>query len=168
LKPVNEMHAAMVTYFAAEKRESLLFMIVGLAAIAASVWLWRSGSPWRGMAYPLVAVALIQISAGGTVYFRTDAQALALHKQLASDPAGYLAAERPRMERVRRGFTLYKGIEIGLLVLGLAGFFLLRGRQTLFAASCGLMLQSALMLGTDLVAERRAEIYKEQIRRLGS
>ena len=101
MKPVNEMHAAVITYFAAEKRESLLFMALGFAAIAVSVALWRIGSPYRGMGFPLAAIALIQIVVGGTVYFRTDAQVLGLHKQLAGDPAAFVAAELPRMETVR-------------------------------------------------------------------
>ncbi len=166
MNPVNEAHAAIITYFKAEKRESLLFMAVGFAAITASVFLWRTDSPWRGMAYPLVAVALIQIVAGSTVYFRTDAQVLGLHGQLATDPDGYLETELPRMETVRRSFSLYKGIEITLLVLGVAGYFFFRERQALFAASLGLMLQSALMLALDLVAERRADVYLDHIRRL--
>jgi hypothetical protein len=166
LNPVNEAHVAIINYFKAEKRESLLFMAVGFAAITVSVFLWRTGSPWRGMAWPLVAIALIQIVVGSTVYFRTDAQALGLHRQLAADPAAYRAAELPRMERVRRSFNLYKGIEIALLALGVAGYFFFRERQTLFAASHGLMLQSALMLALDLVAERRADVYMDHIRRL--
>ena len=121
MNPVNEMHAAIITYFKAEKRESLLFMAVGFAAIAASVFLWRTGSPWRGMAWPLVAIALIQIVVGSTVYFRTDSQMLGLHSRLAADPDGYVETELPRMETVRRSFNLYKGIEIALLVLGAAG-----------------------------------------------
>jgi hypothetical protein len=168
LNPVNEAHVAIINYFKAEKRESLFFMAVGFAAITASVFLWRTGSSWRGMAYPLAAIALIQIVVGSTVYFRTDAQALGLHSQLAADPAAYRAAELPRMETVRRSFNLYKGIEIALLVLGVAGYFFFRDRQTLFAASHGLILQSALMLALDLVAERRADVYMDHIRRLAS
>ena len=166
MNPINEAHAAIITYFKAEKRESLLFMALGFAAIAASVYLWRTGSPWRGMAYPLIAIALIQIVVGSTVYFRTDAQVLGLHRLLASDPGAYRAAELPRMETVRRSFNLYKGIEIALLVLGVAGYFFFRERQTLFAVSLGLMLQSALMLALDLVAERRADVYMDHVRRL--
>lgn len=160
------MHVAIIRYFTAEKRESLLFMLAGTAAIAAAVFLWRTGSPWRGMGYPLAAIALIQLVVGGTVYFRTDAQTLALHKQLASDPGAYVAAEASRMEEVQKSFAFYRWIEITLLAMGVLGFFLFRHRQTLWAVSAGLMLQSALMLGLDFVAERRAEIYLERIRQL--
>jgi len=72
------------------------------------------------------------------------------------------------MEKVRRSFALYKAVEIVLLVLGVAGYFLLRDRQTLLAVSLGLMIQSALMLALDLVAEHRADAYMEHIRRLAA
>ena len=166
MNPVNDMHVAIIRYFTAEKRESLLFMLAGMAAIAAAVYLWRSGSPYRGMGYPLAAIALIQIVVGGTVYFRTDAQALALHKQLAGDPRAYVAAETPRMETVQKSFVIYRWIEIALLALGVLGYFLVRDRQTLWAVSLGLMLQAALMLAMDFFAERRAEVYMERLRAL--
>lgn len=166
MKPLNEMHAGLITYFSGEKRESLLFLLVGAAAIAASVILWKAASPYRGMTYPLIAIALIQLVVGGTVYVRTDGQVRALHKQLAGDPPAYAAAELSRMATVQRSFKIYKGIEIALLALGIAGSFVFRERETLYAASIGLILQSALMLALDLVAERRADVYVERIRTL--
>jgi hypothetical protein len=170
MNPVNEMHAAIITYFSAEKRESLLFLMAGAAAIAASVYLWATGSPHRAMAWPLTAVALIQIVVGWTVYARTDGQRKDLHsllsKGLAKDKAAYTAAEVPRMETVRKSFRIYKAIEIVLLAAGLAGAFFLKDRVALHAASVGLALQAGLMLVFDLYAESRAEVYVEQIRRL--
>lgn len=166
MNPVNDMHVAVIRHFTAEKRAGLLFMLVGVGAIATSVFFWWTGSPWRGMGYPLAAIGLIQLVVGGTVCFRTDAQTLDLHRRLASDPRQYVAAETPRMEKVQKSFVLYRWIEIALLALGVLGLFLFRDRQALWAAFMGLMLQSALMLGMDFVAERRAEVYVERIRQL--
>jgi hypothetical protein len=166
MNPVNEMHAAIITYFTAEKRESLLFLMAGAAAIAASVYLWATGSPHRAMAWPLTAVALIQIVVGWTVYARTDGQMKDLHTLLAKDKAAYAAAEVPRMEAVQKSFRVYKAIEIALLAAGLAGAFFLKDRIVLHAVSVGLALQAGLMLVFDLQAESRAEVYVEQIRRL--
>lgn len=168
MNPVNEMHVAIITYFAAEKRESLLFLMAGAAAIAASVYLWATASPYRAMAWPLTAVALIQIVVGWTVWARTDGQMKGLHTILNQDKAAYAAAEVPRMEKVRRSFRIYKAIEIALLAAGLAGAFFLQDRMALHAASAGLALQAGLMLVFDLYAESRAEVYAEQIRRLTS
>jgi hypothetical protein len=166
MSPVSEMHAAVITYFSGEKRESLLFLTAGLLALLASLFLVRTGSPLRGMAWPLSAVALIQLVVGGTVYARTDAQVRGLHAQLQGDPRAYTGAELPRMATVRRSFTVYKTIEIALLAAGLAGIFLCRDRETLYAVSLGLALQSALMLAFDLAAERRADVYVDHIQTL--
>lgn len=168
MNPVNEMHAAIITYFTAEKRESLLFLMAGAAAIAASIYLWATGSPHRAMAWPLTAIALIQIVVGWTVWARTDGQMKDLHTLLAKDRTAYAAVEAPRMATVRRSFRVYKAIEIVLLVAGLAGAVFLRDRVALHAASVGLALQAGLMLVFDLYAESRAEVYVERIRRLTS
>jgi hypothetical protein len=166
MNPINEMHAAIITYFTAEKRESLLFLMAGAAAVAASVYLWATGSPHRAMGWPLTAVALIQIVVGWTVYSRTDGQMKDLHTLLAKDKAAYAAAEIPRMETVRKSFRIYKAIEIVLLAAGLAGALFLRDRAALHAIAVGLALQAGLMLVFDLYAESRAAVYVEQIRRL--
>jgi hypothetical protein len=166
MNPVNEMHVAIIHYFTAEKRESLLFLLAGAAAIAASIYFWVTASPHRAMGWPLTAVALIQIVVGWTVFSRTDGQMKDLHTLLNQDKAAYAAAEVPRMETVRRSFKVYKAIEIVLLAAGLLGALFLRDRVALHAASVGLALQAGLMLVFDLYAESRAEVYVEQIRRL--
>jgi hypothetical protein len=166
MSPISEMHAAVITYFSGEKRESLLFLAAGAVALLASLFLLWKGSPLRGMAWPLSAVALIQLVVGGTVYARTDTQARGLHTQLQGEPRAYATAELPRMTTVRRSFTVYKTIEMALLTAGLAGIYLFRDRQTLYAVSLGLALQAALMLAFDLAAERRADVYLERIHAL--
>lgn len=166
MDPINEMHAAVITYFAGEKRESLLFLMAGGAAIAASVYLWATASPMRAMAFPLVAIALIQLAVGWTVYSRTDRQARELHTLLAKDSPAFIRSEVPRMEKVQRSLRIYKAVEIVLLAAGVAGIFFLRDRPALYAASLGLALQAALMLAFDLAAERRAQTYLAEIRRL--
>lgn len=153
------MEEHLIPYFAAEKSEALLFMAVGVAAIAVSGWLWLSRSRWKAMALPLVVIAAIQLTVGGTVYFRTDAQVAALQAQLAADRSAFKQAETVRMDVVVKNFKIYKAIEIALLLAGLALVALMRSRQTLLAVGAGLALQSALMLVLDLFAEARADEY---------
>ena len=62
-------------YFIAEKQESLLFVGSGVAAIILALlglFIWKSQA-WKGASIPLIAIALIQIVAGYTVYKRSDA-----------------------------------------------------------------------------------------------
>jgi len=44
------MQEQLVRYFGAEKAESWLFILAGVAAVSLSVWLLRTGSSYRGMA----------------------------------------------------------------------------------------------------------------------
>lgn len=160
------MQEQMVRYFAEEKAESWLFILVGVVALGASVWLLRTGSSYRGMAYPLIAVGLIQIVVGGSVAFRTDAQVAALTAQLASSPSAFQLAEVPRMEVVMRNFTLYKGIEIALLLVGVALTYAFRQKELVYGIGVGLVMQASLMLVLDLFAERRGDEYLSAIRTL--
>lgn len=153
------MEEHLLPYFAAEKQESLLFMLVGAAAVAVSVWLFVTGSRYKGMAYPLVAVAAIQFVVGGTVYFRTDRQVSELQVQFQHAPAAFKAEETKRMAVVVKNFKIYKWIEIALLAAGIALVLALRGNDLWYAVGIGLIIQSALMLVLDLFAEKRAEEY---------
>ena len=47
------------SYFAAEKQESVIFISVGILAIAVSIWLWINGHRLKSMAYPLVIIGLM-------------------------------------------------------------------------------------------------------------
>ncbi len=146
-------------YFLAEKHEALLFMLVGAATIALALWLMRRRSAWRGMAGPLVAVALIQLVVGSTVYLRSDAQSARLQQLHRDDLTQFKALERPRMKTVIANFELYKAIELGLLALGMALVVLLRNHEFWLAFGFGLVLQAGFMLALDFFAEARAHDY---------
>jgi hypothetical protein len=161
------MHDELVRYFSAEKSESLLFILMGVGAFVASALLFRSESPYRGMAIPLTAIGLIQVGVGATVYLRTDAQVAALTALLKGTPAEFQQAELARMAVVMRSFQLYKAIEIVVLAGGIVLALLFPRRERLYSAGIGCLLQGSLMLVMDLFAERRGQVYIDAIRRLG-
>ena len=88
------MQGALVRYFAAEKQESLLFVAAGAVALLAAALLLRGGGPYRAMAWPLLAVGVIQLAVGGSVFLRTESQVATLEARLAADPAGFRAEEK--------------------------------------------------------------------------
>lgn len=161
-----QMKDEMVRYFQAEKAESALFVLAAAAAVAVSLMLVNSASEYRWMAAPLLTIALIQVTVGGTVLMRTNSQVVRLTDQLDSDPQDYRAEELRRMDAVGRGFRLYKVIEIALLAAGIVLTYALRGRMSWYSIGIGCIAQSALMLVFDLVAEHRADVYVDHIRRL--
>lgn len=161
-----EMREAMLSYFAAEKQEAMVFLAVGAAALAVSTLLLRESAAWRAMAIPLGAVALIQLAVGGSIYLRTDGQVAGLEAQLAAAPADHRSAELTRMDRVMSGFRIYKSVEVALLLAGVALTVLFPHRQALYAVGTGLVIQAAFMLVLDLFAERRGFLYLEVLKRL--
>ena len=154
------------SYFRAEKLESLLFIVVGALAIALALLLLRRRSPLRGMAIPLIAVALIQGVVGTTVFLRSDAQVAQLQQQAREAPAAFRSGETARMNTVIANFDLYRRIEFGLLALGMAIVVLLRNREFWFAFGLGLVLQSGFMLALDHFAEARAHTYFKAVQGL--
>jgi hypothetical protein len=146
-------------YLTAEKQESLLFVLVGVLAIGVSVWLWINGHRLKSMAFPLIAVALIQIVVGGSVYLRTDNQIATLSQQLISTPVIFKAEETKRMEVVMQNFKLYKVIEIGLLLAAVGILVFFKNLDVAIGIGAGLVLQSAFMLCLDMFAEARGSDY---------
>jgi hypothetical protein len=146
-------------YLTAEKQESLLFVLVGVLAIGVSVWLWMNGHRLKTMAFPLIAIALIQILVGGSVYLRTDNQIATLNQQLSSTPAIFKAEETKRMEVVMQNFKIYKAIEIGLLLAAVGILVFFKNSDVAVGIGAGLVLQSAFMLCLDMFAESRGGDY---------
>jgi len=144
----------MSDYFVAEKQESVIFVVVGLLAIGFSLWLWMNGHRLKYMAYPLVVIALMQIVVGGTVYLRTDSQVSTLSAQLQVNPAAFKAEETARMETVMKNFSIYKSIEMLLLIMA---FF--QRHDVTAGIGVGLVLQAAFTLTLDIFAETRGADY---------
>ncbi len=158
--------AALVRYLSAERAGSVVLLGCAAAAAVAAGALVTLRSPLRAMAWPLVAVGLVQLVGGGTIFLRTPGQRERLVGQLGASPAAYRSGETARMTRVQRRFVLYKRIEIGLLAAGLAFASIDAYGRTLYAIGMGLILEAGLMLALDLRAERRGERYLEMVKSL--
>jgi len=157
------MDEVLTRYFGAEKSESLLFIAIGILAIGVSAWLLATRSPFRAAAWPLIAIAAIQIVVGSTVYFRTDKQVADLRATLKSGDA---SAEIARMTTVMRSFVLYRWIEIALAVAGLLMTLLARNSLHWRSAGMALAAQALIMLLLDLFAENRGQIYLDALQRM--
>jgi hypothetical protein len=149
----------MSDYFVAEKQESVIFVVVGLLAIGFSLWLWMNGHRLKSMAYPLVVIALMQIVVGGTVYLRTDSQVSTLSAQLEVNPAALKAEETARMETVMKNFSIYKSIEMLLLIMGVGMIAFFQRHDVAAGIGVGLVLQAAFTLTLDIFAETRGADY---------
>ena len=161
----------LLGYFAGEKAESVLFIAAGATALLAGLAFLVRGAPiLRGAAIPLIAVALIHLVVGGSVFSRTDAQVRELVVQLEQQPAAFKAEESARMAVVNDNFDLYKQIEIALVLagLGMLAFGMQRARPLLAGAGCGLVFQAAFTLLLDFFAEARADAYTQALMAMGT
>jgi cytochrome b subunit of formate dehydrogenase len=156
-------------YFIAEKQESLLFIGIGIAAMIIAllgIFVWKTQF-WRGSSIPFIAIALLQIVVGYTVYTRSDADRIRVLYALDMNPDDLKSKELPRMETVNKNFVVYRYVEIVLLITGIILIALYKAnldKQFIYGIAVALAVQSALMLGADYFAEKRALIYTAQLK----
>ncbi len=156
------MEAALRTYFAGEVTVAATFLALGLAGVVLGVALLRRRSAFRrGLALPVLGIALAQGAVGGAVFLRTDAQVATLSAQLAEAPAQYRAAEGARMREVVRGFRTLALIEVVLMLSGATLTVLGRARRRLglLGAGLGLVVQGGMSLAVDQYAAYSARAY---------
>lgn len=163
-------------YFIGEKQESLLFLALGITAVIAAIifYFFMKTHPacFKGAAIPLIAIGLIQVVVGYTVYARSDKQRLDIAYNLGTEPVAYAkSVELPRMEKVMKNFEIYRWTEIVLAVLGIGSFLYFRSnpeKEFLKGLGLALAIQALLMLGADYFAEQRGARYVREIRNLVS
>ncbi len=155
-------------YFNAEKYESVLFVLVGIVAIAVATYFFlKVKQPfYSGMAYPLIAVALIQIVVGSTVYVRSPKDITRVNEIVQTDNTKIQTEEIPRMEVVMKNFDIYRWVEIVLIVAGMVMFFYFQPMTTFKGVGLGLSIQAGFMLLLDFFAESRGKVYLEYLQQM--
>ena len=116
------------------------------------------------MAVPLVAIALIQITVGTSVYFRSPKDILRVNQIVQIEKSKIQQEEIPRMEIVMKNFMIYRWIEILLLIVGFVLAFTFP-TQT-FWKGIGLAIQAGFMLLLDYFAESRGAVYLDYLNQL--
>jgi multidrug transporter EmrE-like cation transporter len=155
-------------YFNAEKYESVLFVLVGMVAIATATYFFVrvKQSFYYGMAYPLIAVALIQIVVGGSVYFRSPKDIARVTEIVQTNKVKIQTEEIPRMKTVMKNFAIYRWVEILLLLTGIIMFFYFQPLNIWKGVGAGLAIQAGFMLLLDFFAESRGRIYLEYLMKI--
>ena len=169
-QPLNLlMTPALQTYFQAEKKESMLFIAIGILAcwVGAALCMEAAVPFYIGLALPLLAVGIIQIIVGTTVTRRTDQQLDDLEQLLVNDPAEFRQTETSRMATVMRNFVAYRWAEVAFVLVG--AILLFWQREFVFSRGLGfgLLGQGAVMLIADYFAEKRGHIYQAFVASIG-
>ncbi len=100
----------LTVYFAGEKQGGTLCLVLGVVAVAFSIWVWRTHASFRAMAWPLVLVGVAQFGIGLVLLARTGKQTETLQVDLVRDPAAR-AKETARMDRVNANFKIVEILE---------------------------------------------------------
>jgi hypothetical protein len=150
----------VIKYFNAERFESIFFVSAGLIAILIACYFIFAlkNSFQNGIAYSIAAIAFIQIVVGTTVYIRSPKDIDRVNQLIQNEKTKIWSEEIPRMNAVMKNFTLYKYIEIALIILGF-GLLVLYKNDLLKGIGLGLVIQSSIMLLLDFIAAARADVY---------
>ena len=151
-------------YFLAEKQESMLFIILGAAAIVAAIsfYFLLKSTFFKGAALPLLFIGIIELVVGYTVHKRSDDDRIRNVYAYDMNPSELRNKEIPRMETVNRNFVIYRWVELAFLVTGIALSMVFGqnpGRTFWYGFGIALSLQAGILLVADYFAEKRALIY---------
>ena len=151
-------------YFIAEKNESILFIIIGVATIVlAVIFFFFIKTNWhKGAAIPFFIVGIMHLGVGYTVYKLSDAHRQQNVYAYDMNPSALKTKEILRMEKVNTDFVILRYIEIILLIFGLGVFFYFKNVETkTFWVGLGfaLAIEATLSLGADYFAQGRAQTY---------
>lgn len=157
-------------YFTAEKKESKLFMLIGIAGIITGLFFFfvMRSSFYKGAALPPAVIGALMFIVGFTIYKRSDEDRKRNVYAYDMNPAELRNKELPRMKKVMKNFISYRWTEIFLAVAGLALFFrfyvVCEGdtcRFSFFRKGMGLTLtiMSITALIADYFAEKRGKVY---------
>ena len=161
-------------YFTGEKQESLLFLIIGIVAVLLALLFWffikSNPSFFKGAAIPILAIGLIQMVVGYSVYSRTDKQRTEIAYNTGMEPVSYVKhTEFPRMKKVMKNFIIYRWVEIAFIITGLVLIFLFRlnaDKTFWYGFGVALAIQAVIMLGADYFAEQRGKVYTEELQKI--
>ena len=155
-------------YFNAEKNESILFIVIGVLALCiSSYFIFKLKQHYfNGMSYSFIAIALIQITVGLSIFIRSPKDILRVNQIVQTNKTAIKTDEIPRMNKVMSNFILYRWIEIALIVVGIVLYFVFQTSSIYKGIGLGLIIQSSFMLILDYFAENRGKIYLEYLKSL--
>lgn len=151
-------------YFIAEKQESLVFLIIGIAVVLLAVIFQFSAKTmiYRGAAVPLFILGLMQAIAGHTVYMRSDDQRISQVYAFDMNPDQLKTTELTRMRKIKTNFLIYRWIEVGVFVAGAALILFFKNQPVKtywLGFGITLTVMAAELFVADFIAERRAVNY---------
>jgi hypothetical protein len=157
---------ALQQYFGAERQVGWAMVGVGVGLLGAAAWAMRTQAGAFGwwLVGSFALLGLVFGVGGAALAVRSAGQLEAFTAQHASEPAGLVAQETPRMAKVNANWPKLKVAWTVIIVVALV---LLQLQRKEWAVALGLVLLfvATLLFFTDVFAERRAELYTRALER---
>ncbi|WP_309640968.1 hypothetical protein [Flavobacterium sp.] len=154
------MTDSVLHYFKAEKKDSIYAIFLGLFSVVLTICFLIKGHPfYNGMSYAFIAIGLIQLVAGTTVYLRSDMDIVSIDYFIHKDMNIIKEKEIPRMELIMKNFAVYRKAAIVCITLGLLLWLCCQPLTLGKGIGIGLTIQSTIMLILDYLAEQRGKVY---------
>ena len=152
---------SVTQYFNKEKKESVYFISLGFLACLISVfYLFVKKQPfYNGVSYAFIAIGLIQLVVGISIYFRCDIDTVRVLHFIEKERKSIKDYEIPRMELVMKNFMIYRWVEMALIGVGLILFLRCELKSLGNGLGIGLFIQASIMLFLDYLAEKRGSVY---------
>ncbi len=158
------MHNALTIYFDGEKHAGLCLAGIGVIGLAAAALFFQARWNVRSLAITLGVMALVQIAIGVGLYLKTGPQVADLVARLGADAGRLYADEGARMAKVQRNFVILEYTWIALIAASAVVAVAMKARFRVTGVALGLLVNFAIILTFDLVAERRGAVYLAALR----
>jgi len=155
-------------YFTAEKQGSLIFLIVGVFAIALALFFffYNKTQVYKGAAIPMILIGIIFIVVGFTVHRKSDNDRIRNVYAFDMKPVDFKDKELPRMQKALENLAMYRRVEIALFAAGILLFLFLRNKPDLnfwYGLGISLAIMAVVAHGLDFLAKKRAIDYTKKI-----
>lgn len=154
------MTDAVHDYFKAQKKDGVYFVALGFLSLALAIFFLNKGSAYyTGMAYVLLALGLVELISGMTLYARCDMDRISVSYFVQKDFEQIHRHEIPRMELLLKEYAIFWKVEIGFVVLGLI-LWMFSGPMSLGKGiGLALIVQALILLVFDYLSLQRGANY---------
>lgn len=155
------MNEAIAAYFGGEKNGGLVLALVGAAMLITAIVFFPAKLELRAFAITVGVWSLLQLGIGVGLFLKTESQVAAL---LAQEKPAMVATETPRMEKVQRNFVVLEVVWVVMIIGGALLGWRLKGSHTVSGIALAFVINAAILLVFDIVAERRGATYLAQLK----
>lgn len=113
----------------------------------------------KGSSHSTVIFGILVLIIGSIIYFRTDQQLSTLLSLFNQDLNTLVTQESERITAVLKGFSIYKLITLTSIIIGVILSYKVSGNDYYLGIAIGLIGLPAIILLTDIILERNAQLY---------